>query len=736
MTDPVLIRFPWFTLYGQPDRPGRLARLRCVAAMLVHELVELVAGSTAAHSMRAAARYAIGAYTVTVPASQRNKLYFTTVADGFPDLYGDLVGSRVVELRVYASGTVTGNESILNPGPLVEVRMSNPQTGQWELAGAAPSASPISVYVRVASSITALGGTVSAGTVTCAALDPIPTGKVLWLTNDGADSGFYAKSTTDTFTETTNYLADSSHIARLIAVGNDLGVTAFSLPQPTVYEITGDGTTATRVSLTPAQATVLLADYGMSADTGWQIAATDEPASVLRFTGISPGVNDGAFVTPNLGNITTELDFQVRCKPTGPPSSGIYAELLTQTHDSHVGAWDNFEAALVISDGTQSVGVDGQWLMFYEHTAEGGTVEVVPPDGPHVADASLHVGVWSTLRWNHDLTTGTISFYREVAYGGTVYDGRRWRLIDSWTYTDAETIDNGVTEEWHLGLRFVGDIEWARIHIDGALVAAPAATDGANGDQTITDSEGVEWTSATAMVVEAATGGTVDVVSNVAQDRILGRTASGSGDSEELTAANVRTFLGISSAGAALIDDADAAAQRTTLGVATPPRLIVTGQYNSTGLNSPANTTLTSNRLYYVPFFVPRSCAFDRIAVFHNATTAAISGRLGIYSNVGDLPSALITEYGTVDLSTTAGVMKTVTISVTLAAGIYWLAYVQQGAGACSMTCGPPALQVASSDNTVNGTKFENSVSGALPSTATPGAANTTSPPIIFMRGA
>lgn len=40
-------------------------------------------------------------------------------------------------------------------------------------------------------------------------------------------------------------------------------------------------------------------------------------------------------------------------------------------------------------------------------------------------------------------------------------------------------------------------------------------------------------------------GGTVDVVSNVAQDRILGRTSAGSGDSEELTAAQTRTLLNV-----------------------------------------------------------------------------------------------------------------------------------------------------------------------------------------------
>lgn len=43
----------------------------------------------------------------------------------------------------------------------------------------------------------------------------------------------------------------------------------------------------------------------------------------------------------------------------------------------------------------------------------------------------------------------------------------------------------------------------------------------------------------------AAAGGTVDVVSNVATGRLLGRITAGSGDSEELTAAQVRTFLNV-----------------------------------------------------------------------------------------------------------------------------------------------------------------------------------------------
>jgi len=134
---PMLIKFPWFTLYGMPSAPGRLARLRCGMAMLVHELVELVAGSTTAHSMRSANRFQIGAPTITVPASERNRLFFTTIADGYPEIYGDLIDGRTgVECRMFASGTVDSNfELIYNPGELIEISISNPATGNWEKVG-------------------------------------------------------------------------------------------------------------------------------------------------------------------------------------------------------------------------------------------------------------------------------------------------------------------------------------------------------------------------------------------------------------------------------------------------------------------------------------------------------------------------------------------------------------------------------------------------------------------------
>lgn len=87
-------------------------------------------------------------------------------------------------------------------------------------------------------------------------------------------------------------------------------------------------------------------------------------------------------------------------------------------------------------------------------------------------------------------------------------------------------------------------------------------------------------------VSDGGGGGTVDVVSNVATSTILGRVTSGSGDSEELTATQVRTLLDLASLyqpldsdltsiaalsttsyGRAFLALADAAAARSAIGL-------------------------------------------------------------------------------------------------------------------------------------------------------------------------
>jgi len=63
---------------------------------------------------------------------------------------------------------------------------------------------------------------------------------------------------------------------------------------------------------------------------------------------------------------------------------------------------------------------------------------------------------------------------------------------------------------------------------------------------------GIEW-----QTVSGGGGGTVDVVSNVATNTILGRNDGGSGDSEELTPAEIRTMLGIEASSTADQTDAE-----------------------------------------------------------------------------------------------------------------------------------------------------------------------------------
>ncbi len=76
---------------------------------------------------------------------------------------------------------------------------------------------------------------------------------------------------------------------------------------------------------------------------------------------------------------------------------------------------------------------------------------------------------------------------------------------------------------------------------DGSeIVAAPSALNFTGAGVTVTDVSGVAT-----IDIPGGGSGTVDVVSNVATNTILGRTTAGSGDSEELTAAQVRTLLNV-----------------------------------------------------------------------------------------------------------------------------------------------------------------------------------------------
>lgn len=82
----------------------------------------------------------------------------------------------------------------------------------------------------------------------------------------------------------------------------------------------------------------------------------------------------------------------------------------------------------------------------------------------------------------------------------------------------------------------------------GWIIAEKGATDLSDGTQIFVTSNRFGMTGG---AISANASTSVDVVSNVAQDTILGRTTAGSGDSEQLTAADVRTLLNVEDGAAA-----------------------------------------------------------------------------------------------------------------------------------------------------------------------------------------
>lgn len=124
MTEQVVVRLPWVTLTGTPDRPGRWARVRCVAAMAVHEVVELAAGTQVAHAMPSAIRYGIGAPPPVNddkdwPSKSEVFGTFKTLSDRLDDL----------DTHVVAAGGGTLNASVVLYCPTLNTSTLTPSNG-------------------------------------------------------------------------------------------------------------------------------------------------------------------------------------------------------------------------------------------------------------------------------------------------------------------------------------------------------------------------------------------------------------------------------------------------------------------------------------------------------------------------------------------------------------------------------------------------------------------------------
>ncbi len=236
--------------------------------------------------------------------------------------------------------------------------------------------------------------------------------------------------------------------------------------------------------------------------------AVTEPDVILR----CDGTTDGAWTTPNIGEFNNGVDVRMKFKIKGPSGSGQwYSELLTQTHDNGFGAWDNFELAVVWSDGPLLIDnagnefedLEGKPYLFWEWTKQGGSSEAANM----IRDAGIAVQNWVTVRFTQDFGSTELKMYREVPYGGddTTADGKHWRQVGA-TYTtvDANSIDAGVSEVWAIGYRADADIAWVEAYngIDANKIIDIKPQHLTAGATSFVDGEGNTWTTTQGSIVK------------------------------------------------------------------------------------------------------------------------------------------------------------------------------------------------------------------------------------------
>jgi hypothetical protein len=111
----------------------------------------------------------------------------------------------------------------------------------------------------------------------------------------------------------------------------------------------------------------------------------------------------------------------------------------------------------------------------------------------------------------------------------------------------------------------------------------------------------------------------------------------------------------------------------------------VAGEYYGCTVISTTSLTVSNQITNYLPIYVSESMTFDRIACRTGSTfSGTATVRLGVYNNSGGKPSTVKFDAGTVSC-TASSTTYTITISETLTAGWYWLAFCTQGAATANV---------------------------------------------------
>ncbi len=184
----------------------------------------------------------------------------------------------------------------------------------------------------------------------------------------------------------------------------------------------------------------------------------------------------------------------------------------------------------------------------------------------------------------------------------------------------------------------------------------------------------------------------------------------------------------IAMAGAQTVDGVDVSAHAANLAAHLDSVLrqyIVGTYFRVFPPSASSNASCIANELDANPFVVARPLTIDRLAIEVYSADTGKSVRLGVYADSGSVyPGALLVDGGAVSVGTTG--IKTVTISLALTRGLYWLAIISEGvpilrAESCAVTpLGADPLHLQASYYESN--YYVTQSYGALPTTFPAGA--------------
>lgn len=103
--------------------------------------------------------------------------------------------------------------------------------------------------------------------------------------------------------------------------------------------------------------------------------------------------------------------------------------------------------------------------------------------------------------------------------------------------------------------------------------------------------------------------------------------------------------------------------------------------------NTLASVGVTDQRLYLLPLNIPIDCTLDRLLARVATGVAGATFRVGLYDQVGGIPTNLIAESGVLSAATSSTIVESAALSTSLTAGFYWGAItVDENAGAVSIS--------------------------------------------------